>query len=138
MTNEITAYEETSIVTPSNPSFVNTLDVTTVEGQKQTINAINNAASLNGMEETPLHVIGVITMAGVRKGRGAGQVDVECQNTYLVTPDGAYYTQSDGIARSVNSMLAYFGPAFFAGGVDLKVTSKQLANGNTLKSLMML
>lgn len=119
--------------------FYNTLDITTLEGKKSTMNAVNNSESLNDFIETPLDVVAIITTPGIRKSRQAGAPDVPCQNTYLVTADGkSYMSQSQGVARSANLLHAMFTSDELAAGVKLKCVSKTLKNDNTLKSLELL
>lgn len=136
MTNEITTVSAAAAET--NERFRNTLDLATVEGKKATVNALNNAVSLNDYNDTPLTIVDIITSPGVRKGRN-GQPDTPCQNTYLIDNEGrAYFTQSDGIARSANAILAMFDVAEIHAGIPTKVSSAKLANGNTIKSLELL
>ena len=114
--------------------YNNTLALDTIEGKKATVNAINNAVSLKDYSEVPLTLTGIITTPGSRKGR-SGLPDVPCQNTYLICADGkAYFSQSDGIARSAN-MIARFFADVLADGVAVKVAETKLDNGNTLKSI---
>lgn len=124
--------------------FVNTYDLTTYEGKIKTLQATNNAAPLNGHEGEVLEVVDIITMSGIRKGRN-GAPDTQCQNTYLVTkPDEngsstCYFTQSDGIARDVNMIVAMFpdvGKSTVDGHLNLTVRIEQLGNGNTIKRLV--
>lgn len=136
MTNEITAVSAAAAET--NERFRNTLDLATIEGKKATVNALNNAVSLNDYNDTPITIVDIITCPGVRKGRN-GQLDTPCQNTYLIDNEGrAYFTQSDGIARSANAILATYKVAEIHAGIAMKVSSTKLANGNTIKSLELL
>lgn len=119
--------------------YINTIDSTNFEGQKTVLNAINNAVSLKDIKGS-IDVCDCITMAGKRKGRN-GASDSDCQNTYLITPDGtAYFTQSDGIARSVRAiakLIPDFGKSTDKGFITLAVYTKPLDNGNTVKTLVM-
>lgn len=136
MSNEITTVSAAAAET--NERFRNTLDLATVDGKKATVNALNNAVSLNDYNDTPLTICDIITSPGVRKGRN-GQADTPCQNTYLIDTDGrAYFTQSDGIARSANAILAMFDVAEIHTGLPVKITSSKLANGNTIKAIELL
>lgn len=136
MTNEITTVSAAAAET--NERFRNTLDLATVEGKKATVNALNNAVSLSDYNDTPLTIVNIITSPGVRKGRN-GQTDTPCQNTYLIDIEGrAYFTQSEGIARSANAILAMYKVEEIHSGIPLKVSSAKLANGNTIKSLELL
>lgn len=126
-------------VMSKNGAFINTMNMTTTEGKITTINALNNAISLKEAKDTVLDVCDCITMPGTRKGRG-GMPDTECQNTYLIDTNGnAWFTQSDGIARSVR-MIAMMFPDFGKSTTDaclhVRVDERELANGNTIKNLV--
>lgn len=132
MTQEIATTQTTA--DNATEQYINTLALDTIEGKKATVNAINNAVSLKDYSEVPLTLTGIITTPGSRKGR-SGLPDVPCQNTYLICDDGkAYFSQSDGIARSAN-MIARFFADVLADGVAVKVAETKLDNGNTLKSI---
>lgn len=126
-------------ITASNGNVINTLNLATFEGKINTLNAINNAQSLTDAHDTTIDVCDCITMPGVRKGRG-NTPDTECQNTYLLDTKGnAWFTQSDGIARSVK-MIAMLFPDFGKntpdGCLHVHVEENTLKNGNSIKSLV--
>lgn len=111
-----------------------TLDVSTIEGKKQVINARNTAKSLNSIGDKPLQVVGAYITEGQRTRTFPPK---PCANVYLFTKDGnAYFSQSEGIARSVYDIVDMF-PDFAhnEGGLKLRVASTPLPNGNTLKAL---
>ena len=126
-------------VMSKNGSFLNTVNMTNDEGKIAVLNAINSAISLKEAKDTVLDVCDCITMPGTRKGRN-GMPDTECQNTYLIDTEGnAWFTQSDGIARSVRSIaMLYpdFGKSRTDGCLHVRVDERQLANGNTIKNLV--
>lgn len=144
---EMAPVEETEIVTVNfdditsgNGDVINTLNLSTTEGKVATINALNNAMSLKDAKDAVLDICDCITMPGVRKGRN-GMPDMECVNTYLIDTEGnAWFTQSDGIARSVK-MIAMMFPDFGKntpdGCLHVKVDSRELNNGNTIKNLVL-
>lgn len=117
--------------------FINTVDMTKLEGKVAVANAVNNAISLKDSPEV-LDVVDCITMPGIRKGR-KNMPDTECTNVYLIDVDGkAWFSQSDGIARSVRllaSLFPDFGKSLPQGALHVKVVEQQLNNGNTLKTL---
>ena len=120
-------------------NMINTMNLATVDGKIDTINALNAAISLKDAKDTVLDICDCITMPGIRKGRN-GMPDVECTNTYLIdTSKQAWFTQSDGIARSVK-MIAMMFPDFGKNNPDgclhVRVQENNLANGNTIKSLV--
>lgn len=121
-------------------SLLNTMNLATTEGKVQTINALNNAISLKEAKDTVLNICDCITMPGIRKGRG-GAPDTECINTYLIDTEGnAWFSQSDGINRSVRMiamMFPDFGKSTKEGSLPMHVDAKELANGNTIKSLVL-
>lgn len=137
--NAITTYES---YTRNN---IATFDPESVEDRLTLVAAVNSAESLNDYvaehgADAIINVRRIFTMDGVRKGRGQGQQDVPCKNTYLVTEDGiSLMTQSDGIYRSACAIVAAFPDLDLGDGTDVfpvRVQSKQLKNGNTIKSLV--
>ena len=84
----------------------------------------------------------VITTPGVRKGRN-GQEDADCQNTYIITSAGEMlFTQSVGIAHSINSLLAmmpdlqkHVDENGEVHGVPVRICAFTMPNGNTFKQL---
>lgn len=118
-------------------AFFNTIDTSTVVGKLNVLNAKNNAKSLKDIGDKEIVIVGAFTCAGVRKGRN-GQPDTPCTSTYLLERSGiAFFSQSDGIARSARDIYEMF-PDFNApdGGLKIKVATTKLDNGNTIKSLV--
>lgn len=143
---------ETAIVSTTatelakNPSFeipegfINTFDLTTDEGKFSVLAALNGAEPLNDHVGEVLQVCDCITEPGIRKARDNRSEDTHCINTYLVTVDGmAYFSQSDGVARSVRMIAALwgdFGKSTELGYLNLCCIEKKLANGNTIKNIV--
>ena len=125
-------------VLSGNAVQINTLNTDTFDGKITALNALNNAVSLKDATN-PLKICDCIALPGVRKGRN-NTGDTECQNTYLIDIDGnAYFTQSDGIARSVRMIYMLFpdfGKSSDVGYLKVRVVEKKLPNGNTIKSLV--
>lgn len=119
--------------------YFNTCDIETDEGKHTTINAINGAVSLKDYEGVALNICDCIVMPGVRKSRNGGE-DKPCKNVYLIDNEGkAYFSQSDGVAHSVQWIAALFpdfGKDSEQGYVTLYLKSQELPNGNTLKTLV--
>lgn len=117
--------------------FYSSLTEDTTENKVKTVNAFNNAQSLKDFEGVVLDVCDVIQTSGVRKGRN-GMPDSPCVNTYLLTSDGAaYYSQSDGVAKSAQMIASAF-PGFDCDGtgcVQVVMVNTQLPNGNDYKKL---
>ena len=115
----------------------NTIDTTTRAGKVKTVNAYNNAESLASIGDSVFCAVDAFTTTGVRRSRMEGVPDHECINAYILTADGkSYFTQSTGIVNGLQMVLAV-APDMDkdAGGIKLRVTSKNLANGNTIKGL---
>lgn len=100
----------------------------------QVVNAFNDAVSLNDHMGELIKLANVIQTSGVRKGRN-GMPDTECVNTYLVDVDGnAYFSQSDGVAKSVN-MIAEAFDDLSQNPITVACTDNVLPNGNTIKRI---
>lgn len=139
---------ETAIV-PAEPQFdtksITTIADDSVEAKLEVVAAVNAATSLNEFIEengtdTIIDVRNIFTMPGVRKSRDPRLPDTPCQNTYLITADGeCLMSQSDGIYRSAVVIVQMF-PTLEVGegdkGMRMRVQTKKLANGNTIKSLV--
>lgn len=141
MTEAIAIPTETTDLAAYTASEYSTLSVVDKETRKVALNALNDAQSLNEVtEKDPDHVfevIGVFTAPGIRRSRQQGQPDAPCTNTTLVTSDGAaYFTQSEGIRRCIDSFMA---SGVFDDGepVALKIKSVKLPNGNTIKRVVL-
>lgn len=142
MTNtEITTINNESDVNFNIPiGFINTLDLSTNAGKIATVNAMNNSEPLNNHVGEILKVVDCITTPGIRKGRN-GAPDTECVNTHLIDIDGnVYFSQSDGVARSIRSFAALW-PDFgkgttVEGFLPMVCKNIELPNGNTLKTMV--
>lgn len=119
--------------------YICTLDITTIEGKMALATALNGAVSMRDMVDETLRVTNIVTTQGSRARTGE-----ECVNTYLICEDGTvYFSQSDGIARSVKVLVALFtdqntntfiNPV--SQGVGFMVKEQELNNGNTLKTVV--
>lgn len=108
-----------------------TMDNSTFEGKRAIVNARNSALSLNALGSKPLALIGAYTVPGVRSQTGHS-----CMNVYLFTKDGnTYFSQSQGIYRSVLDIYDMF-PDFNApDGIPVAVKEVPLGAGRSTKSL---
>ena len=119
--------------------YICTLDITTIEGKMDLATALNGAVSMRDQINKPLSVVNVVTTQGARARTGE-----ECVNTYLICEDGTvYFSQSDGIARSVKVLVALFTDPTsnefinpVSQGVGFMVKEQALQNGNTLKTVV--
>lgn len=119
--------------------YICTLDITTIEGKMDLATALNGAVSMRDKTNEPLRVVNIVTTQGARARTGE-----ECVNTYLICEDGTvYFSQSDGVARSVKVLVALFtdpntnefmNPV--EQGVGFMVKEQTLQNGNTLKTVV--
>lgn len=111
--------------------YICTMDNSTFEGKRAIVNARNSALSLNGHGTEPLTVIGAYIAPGVRSQTGQ-----KCANVYLFGKDGkTYFSQSQGIYRSVLDIYDMF-PDFNApDGIIVVVKQTMLGGGRSTKSL---
>jgi hypothetical protein len=114
-----------------NYRYICTMDNSTFEGKRAIVNARNSALSLNAIGDTTLTVIGAYTALGVRSQTGQ-----KCVNVYLFANDGnTYFSQSQGIYRSVLDIYDMF-PDFNApNGIPVVVKKMSLGGGRSIKSL---
>lgn len=122
---------ETAQNTADNYRYICTMDDSTFEGKRAIVNARNSAVSLNGHGAEPLTVIGAYIAPGVRSQTGQ-----KCANVYLFGKDGkTYFSQSQGIYRSVLDIYDVF-PDFNApDGITVVVKQTALSGGRFTKSL---
>ena len=127
----MTKDNETAQTNVSDYRYICTIDNSTFEGKRAIVNARNAALSLNGIGDTPITVIGVYTVQGVRSQNGQ-----KCVNVYLFAKDGkTYFSQSQGIYRSVLDIYDMF-PDFNApDGILVEVKETPLGGGKSTKSL---
>lgn len=139
--------DQGSALAPSASTFASvftTVDVNDRQGKNAVLRALNGAESLAASVPAGvvLEVTDFVITPGVRRSRNAGVSDTECLNIYIIVKDGrAFMTQSDGIARSVQQILAmYPNPGDLQdnanGFTAFKVVERTLNNGNTIKSLV--
>lgn len=123
--------EQMNDTTVDNYRYICTMDNSTFEGKRAIVNARNNALSLNAIGDTPLTVIGAYTAPGVRSQTGQ-----KCVNVYLFANDGnTYFSQSQGIYRSVLDIYDMF-PDFNApNGIPVVVKKTPLGGDRSTKSL---
>jgi hypothetical protein len=127
-----TTVNETAQNTVDNYRYICTMDDNTFEEKRAIVNACNNALSLNGIGDTPLIVVGAYIVSGVRSKTGQ-----KCANVYLFANDGkTYFSQSQGIYRSVLDIYDMF-PDFNApDGIPVAVKQTPLGGGRSTKLLV--
>ncbi len=143
MSNEIIAANNTAIQNTSAfaipEGYICTLDITSIDGKMMLATTLNDAQSMKDMTEKPMRVTDIVTTSGTRSRTGE-----VCTNVYIICDDGtSYFTQSDGIARSVKILKAMFTDANTGAwtqpvsqGIGFMVKEKILPNGNTLKTMV--
>lgn len=117
--------------------YINTFDLTTNEGKMKTIKYTTGSEPLSQHVGEVLNICDAFTMPGVRKSRIPGVDDSPCQDTYIIDTDGnGYFSQSDGVARSLSLIVTMFHD-LDAGEGFLPIVCKEtkLANGNSYKTL---
>ena len=129
--NDNNTVNETAQNTADTYRYICTMDNSTFEGKRAIVNARNSALSLNGCGAEPLTVIGAYIATGVRSQTGQ-----KCANVYLFGKDGkTYFSQSQGIYRSVLDIYDMF-PDFNApDGITVAVKQTPLGGGRSTKSL---
>lgn len=143
MADEIMAVNENNALATSENSadfeiprgYICTVDITTMDGKLDVMNALNGSTALAEHEDETLLVKNVVTTQGVRSRTGE-----TCTNTHLILADGTtLFSQSDGVKRSAEVLVALFthnGVCDFGDGIPVKLVSQKLNNGNTLKTLV--
>ena len=143
LTNELANTNGTAIKNASDfeipRGYICTLDISTIQGKMQLATALNGAETMRDKTGVPLRVTDIVTTQGTRSRTGE-----ECVNTYLICDDGkVYFSQSDGIARSVKVLVALFtdpqtqrfmNPV--EQGVGFMIKEQTLQNDNTLKTIV--
>ena len=117
--------------------YICTFNIDDIDGKMKLASALNGAVSMANLVDVPLRVTDIVTTQGVRSR--SGEI---CTNTYLICEDETvYFSQSDGIARSVSILVGLFtNPATkefinpVSQGVGFMIKEQTLNNGNTLKS----
>lgn len=114
-----------------NHRYICTMDVSTFDGKRAIINARNTATSLASLGAEPLTITGVYVTPGVRSQTGQ-----KCANVYLFAKDGkTYFSQSEGIYRSVLDIFDMFPDFNTPDGLTVAVKQTALGGGRSLKSL---
>ena len=139
MATEITTTENTSMypTVTAKPVMALAFDTTTGEGKKRLFNALNTAESLNGSEFTQLTLSGIIVQPMERLDQATGEV-VMCEGTTFITEQGAYFSQSDGIARCAKNLIMAYGSDFAADPITIKFIERKLSGGRKLKQFIVL
>lgn len=120
--------ETTREVTNSAIAF----DTDTRAGKIKLFNALNSAESLSDSHVDRLTLQGLIVQSGNRLDQVTGEI-TPAKFTTFITESGAYFSQSDGIARSAENLIAAFGDDFASEPLTIEFGTKQLQGGRTMK-----
>ena len=139
MATEIATTENTSMAhtITAKPAMSLAFDVTTSEGKKRLFNALNTAESLNDADLKQLTIYGIIVQPMERLDKATGEVAM-CEGTTFITEHGAYFSQSDGIARCAKSFIMAYDSDFADGPMTIEFTERKLGGGRTLKQFIVL
>lgn len=139
MATEITTTENTRMASTVNtkPAMALAFDTTTVEGKKRLFNALNTAESLNDANIEQLTLSGVIVQPTERLDQATGEV-VVCEGTTFITEQGAYFSQSDGIARCAKNLIMAYDSDFADEPITIEFTERKLGGGRKLKQFIVL
>lgn len=108
------------------------------EGLVRVFNAQEDGDSLDASGKTELTLDGIMLVPGVRVDPVSGS-RTPCVNTILLTPEGDYVSQSNGIARTAARIIVLYGAnGWPEGGIKVKVTEQKLAGGRTYKKLRLM
>lgn len=129
-------------ISNNQPTMLSTINMDTDHDKNRALRALNSAESLASAvrpDQDLFEVVDILQTPGIRRSRQEGVPDFPCRNTYFLLADGrALMTQSDGIARSCDMLLALFpecGRNSEKGCLTLALHEQKLPNGNTLKSV---
>lgn len=139
MAAEITTTENTSMapIVTAKPVMALAFDATTSEGRKRLFNALNTAESLNDADIKQLTLSGIIVQPSSHLDKATGEV-VMCEGTTFITEQGAYFSQSDGIARCAKSLIVAYDSDFVSEPITIEFTERKLGGGRTLKQFIVL
>ena len=126
--SETPQIETTREVTNSAIAF----DTDTRVGKIKLFNALNSAESLSDSHVGRLTLQGLILQSGNRLDQVTGEI-TPAKFTTFITESGAYFSQSDGIARSAENLIAAFGDDFASEPLTIEFGTKQLQGGRTMK-----
>lgn len=138
MATEIMAPENAFAPTiTAKPVMALAFDTTTGEGKKRLFNALNTAESLNDADIKQLTLSGIIVQPTERIDQVTAEV-VMCEGTTFITEHGAYFSQSDGIARCAKNLIMAYGSDFAAEPITIEFTERKLGGGRKLKQFIVL
>lgn len=121
------------------PKAYSSVTGTDVEARKLVYNAVNNAEQISDHLNTPFLLSNIIQQPTESLNEETGVVE-EYTRTTLITPEGkAYSAGSDGIAGSVDNLIAAFGePSEWSEPLSVQVIERKSKNKRTFFSIEVL
>ena len=121
--------------TESVETFIfNSIDTSAPENKIRFLNSMNNSISLKDVGDKELIIVDAFTVNGVRNYRNTPKTP--CINSYLLDSEGrTFFSQSDGIARSLYAIHLMFPDFNKPKGLKIRVNKLALDEDKTLKSL---
>ena len=138
-TNEVAEVTESSSVAVRSPRTYSSVTGTDVEARKLVYNAVNNAEQVSDHLGEEFLLSNIIQQPTESLNEETGVVEVYTRTT-LIGPDGqAFSAGSDGIAGSVDNLIAAFGePSEWAEPLRVKVIERKSRNKRTFFSIEVL
>lgn len=136
-TEIITENTSMSPTITAKPVMALAFDTATGEGKKRLFNALNTAESLNDADVKQLTLSGIIVQPTERLDQATGEVAM-CEGTTFITEQGAYFSQSDGIARCAKNLIMAYGSDFADEPITIEFTERKLGGGRKLKQFIVL
>lgn len=132
----VATVEQSSSVAVRTPRTYSSVTGTDVEARKTVYNAVNNAEQISDHLGEEFHLVHIIQQPTESLNENTGVVE-EYTRTTLITADGtAFSAGSDGIAGSVDNLLAAFGePSEWAEPLRVKVIERKSRNKRTFFSI---
>lgn len=136
-TEIVTTENATAPCIIAQPVMALAFDTSTGEGKKRLFNALNTAESLNDADIKQLTLCGIIVQPTERLDQVTGEMTM-CEGTTFITEQGAYFSQSDGIARCAKNLIMAYGSNFADEPITLEFTERKLGGGRKLKQFIVL
>ena len=132
----VATVEQSSSVAVRKPRTYSSVTGTDVGARKTVYNAVNNAEQISDHLGEEFHLVHIIQQPTESLNEETGVVE-EYTRTTLITADGtAFSAGSDGIAGSVDNLLAAFGePSEWAEPLRVKVIERKSRNKRTFFSI---
>lgn len=133
---DVSTVDVASSVAVRSPRTYSSVTGTDVDARKLVYNAVNNAEQVSDHLGEEFLLSNIIQQPTESLNEETGEVEVYTRTT-LITPDGkAFSAGSDGIAGSVDNLIAAFGePSEWAEPLRVKVIERKSRNKRTFFSI---